>query len=106
MTSSPVSKVQFLPDAAAEVTEAMQWYEDRRSGLGADFLVAVDAAVALIARWPEAPPLIRRVRGTPVRRAAISRFPYGLVYYQRAHVLRVVAVAHSRRKPRYWAARV
>jgi toxin ParE1/3/4 len=47
--------------------------------------------------------------GTPgafrVRRLALRRFPYLLVYKETEDALRIVAVAHGKRKPGYWASR-
>lgn len=47
--------------------------------------------------------------GTPgafrVRRLALRRFPYLLVYEATEASLRIVAVAHGKRKPGYWASR-
>lgn len=35
----------------------------------------------------------------------LRRFPYSVIYYIRAEELRVVALAHHRRKPGYWSGR-
>ena len=42
------------PEASTELGEAAQWYEQRRSGLGIEFLEAIDTALEFIARFPEA----------------------------------------------------
>jgi hypothetical protein len=42
------------PEAIDELDEASQWYEDRREGLGREFLVAIDDSFDLINRWPAA----------------------------------------------------
>jgi hypothetical protein len=36
----------------------------------------------------------------------LRRFPYGLVFRCEGNVIRVVAVAHRRRRARYWTYRV
>lgn len=41
------------PEAEAEVREAFEWYEERVSGLGSDFLLSVDAALHAILRNPQ-----------------------------------------------------
>jgi hypothetical protein len=46
-------KVILRPEAEAELAEAIDWYESRGKGLGADFMRAVDAAMAAIERNPE-----------------------------------------------------
>lgn len=36
----------FRPEAETELTEAVDWYEARSLGLGAEFLRALDAVIA------------------------------------------------------------
>jgi hypothetical protein len=42
----------FRPEAEAELSEAFEWYEPRVQGLGAEFLLAIDATLASIVRNP------------------------------------------------------
>lgn len=98
--------VRFEPEASEELFEAANWYEDRRAGLGFDFLAAVDRTVALVRRWPHAAPAATDFPiGAVIRRAPIGRFPYRLVYLQVQVEIRVLAVAHEARRPGYWLAR-
>jgi plasmid stabilization system protein ParE len=69
-------KLILRPEAEAELAEAIDWYESRGKGLGADFMRAVDAAMAAIERNPERYQIIKG----QVRRAVLRRFPYGLIY--------------------------
>jgi len=39
------------------------------------------------------------------RRFPRRKFPFSIIYYIRGDELRVVALAHHRRKPDYWTAR-
>jgi hypothetical protein len=41
------------PEAEAEMADAFDWYEDRLSGLGSEFLLCVDAAFSAILRSPQ-----------------------------------------------------
>lgn len=53
------------------------WYDDRRAGLGVEFVEAFDAALEQIRQWPEIGHLIPRVPAdVPARRLPLSRFPY------------------------------
>ena len=45
---------RFLTPALAEIREAAEFYENRVSGLGADFLDEVDATIERILSFPEA----------------------------------------------------
>lgn len=84
-----------------EVVEAWVWYEEQRPGLGDEMLACVDAAVAKAARTPEAFPLCHGA----ARRALVRRFPYAVFYMVEGVELVVLAVAHERRRPGYWAGR-
>ncbi|WP_019874559.1 organomercurial lyase [Sporichthya polymorpha] len=98
--------VLFESEAAAELTDAAHWYDDQHPVLGSAFLAAVEAAVLGIDLWPDAAPLVSGLPGDlPVRQAAVRRFPYRVAYLVVDDVIRVLAVAHTRRKPRYWTDR-
>jgi plasmid stabilization system protein ParE len=93
--------VIFHPEARLEFEEAADWYEQRRAGLGAEFVTAVRFKVQQLRVAPE---LWRSVRG--VRRALVARFPYAVVYRETSHdVLEIVAIAHLSRQPAYWQER-
>jgi hypothetical protein len=51
-------KLRIDPAAEEETQEAAEWYEDRRLGLGLEFLAAVDAGVQRIRHDPLAFPLL------------------------------------------------
>jgi plasmid stabilization system protein ParE len=90
--------VRFRPEAGAELLEAVEWYEGRGPGLGAEFLRSLDAAVALVQRNPLSYPL---VFGN-ARRAVLRRFPYSLIYEPSGDDILVVACIHGRRDPKHW----
>ena len=61
---------------------------------------------ALVADWPGTGAAIEEVGDDlAVRRARVQNFPYHLVYLVTDDVVYVLAVAHDRRRPRYWRAR-
>ena len=98
--------IELLDSALAEAGEAAAWYDEQVPALGADFLQELDRAVSSISERPQTWPRLGQVRGRSFRRFLLSRFPYGVVYtILPAHAL-VVAVAHLRRRPQYWADRV
>ena len=95
-------RVLFGPDASAELAEAARWYERRRPGLGARFVAAVDVALEPARPWPSSGALVTKFGGgLRLRGLRVGRFPY-LVADNAIHVL---AVAHDRRRPGYWAPR-
>jgi len=97
---------EILLAASAEMTEAATWYDARVSGLGDRFLVETEAAFARIDETPfEGPPWTHRRLPDGVRRMFLRSFPYSTVYILEPRVV-VVAVAHARRRPGYWAKRL
>ncbi len=64
-------EVIVCPAAAANIDEAFVWYEQQRSGLGEEFLAAVQATRESIAAHPAMYPVIHR----DTRRALLHRFP-------------------------------
>ena len=93
-------------EASAELGEAAAWYEQRRDGLGIEFLQAIHNALEFIARFPQAGTV---VPGVPVdllvRRVPVRRFPFHVIYLEMSDAIRVLAFAHDRRSPGYWHSR-
>jgi len=59
------------PEAEEGLAEARRWYENRREGLGDEFLEQVDVAFDRIQRTP----LVPAVKYKDVRRVLLKRFP-------------------------------
>lgn len=91
----------FLPEAEAELWEAVEYYESKSGGLGLDLASEVRASVDGIRAFPEKCPL--REDGT--RRCLLHRFPYLVVYVYLPRHVWVIAVAHCKRRPGYWRER-
>ena len=99
-------EVRFVDEAVTELDDAVLWYEDRREGLGLAFLAALDRAIESIERWPRAAALVEDVsEGLEIRRVSVPRFPYVVAYLVAEEAIVVLAVAHERRRPRYWSDR-
>jgi len=92
----------FHEEASAEVNEAAKYYEERVPGLGLLFLVALEEAVEKVLANPEAFQLV----GGETRHKLIRRFPYSLLYIIELDRIRVLAVAHQKRRPGYWRNRL
>jgi plasmid stabilization system protein ParE len=83
------------PEAEDDLKEAYSWYEDKRQGLGHDFLLQVDAGLNFVARYPDIHPI--EYKGT--RKHLIKRFPYKIIYLVENERIIVLAVIHGRRSP-------
>jgi plasmid stabilization system protein ParE len=89
---------RFHPEAEAEFLAAIDWYEARSAGLGADFAAEIHAAIKRAVSLPTAWPRM----DDDIRRVLASRFPYGVLYAPRDGWITVLAVMHLRREPEYW----
>lgn len=97
-----MTTVVFHPLAEQELIDASAYYEEQRSGLGLEYLEEVERAVNFLIRYPEAGSI---VRGS-IRRLILPRFSYSLLYRVLENgKLRILAVAHHKRKPEYWVSR-
>ncbi len=99
--------VRFAPEVAAELVDAIRWYEERRSGLGDELLAEIESILPIIGSRPRSfPQLATKSPSYEIRRALLPRFPCAIVFLVRAEELRVLAVAHAKRRPGYWLGRV
>lgn len=92
----------FLEPAQIELEEEVNYYNEQRAGLGYEFAMEVANTINRILRYPEA----RAKLSQKTRRCRTKRFPYGVIYQVRDDRILIVAVAHLKRKPFYWANRV
>ena len=92
---------RFLAPAEAELLEAIAYYAAIRADLGVRFKEAVSSAVRDAVTRPKhgAP------RSGNMRRWLVKGFPYSLIYRASEDEVVIVAVAHQRRRPEYWAQR-
>lgn len=89
------------PEAEEDLSEARQWYENRREGLGDEFIDQVDVAFDRIRRMP----LVPAPKYKDVRRVLLKRFPYAVFYHVDDNQITIVAVYHTSRDPRGWQSR-
>lgn len=87
-------------EAEAELREALGYYAGQRAGLDGEFRRDFETALERICNNPR---LFAEEDGT--RRCPLRRFPYTLVYIDLQDCVWIAAVAHQRRRPRYWAYR-
>jgi len=94
--------IDFHPEALSELKESLAWYLDRSSGAASAFLVSVRERLAVIERNPERYPR----DGHGFRSGAVSKYPFVIIYRETNKGVRVIAVAHTARRPGYWRKRV
>ena len=90
--------ITYLPDARDDVARSYAAYEQRRVGLGEQFLDLSRQRVEVICSNPE---IYAVVRGN-VRAAALRQFPYVVYYRFENDRVFVLAVLHGHRDPETW----
>ena len=96
-------KYRFHPAAEAEHLEQIAFYESRERGLGGRYLDHFRQAIRNVCESPARFP----VEQLPdIRRARVQAFPFTILYREQGDGIQVLAVAHYRRRPRYWLGRV
>jgi plasmid stabilization system protein ParE len=97
-----VKLLDLHPAALEEWKSAVAWYLERNETAAVNFVAELDHAVDLIAaspgRWPKG------LRGT--RRFVLQRYPFAIIYRERAADIQIVAIAHGHRRPSYWKNRL
>ena len=89
-------------EAQQDIGEAYRWYEDRRPGLGEEFLDCVDVCIQTIFRMPE---LYAKIH-EEYRRALLRRFPYVIFYEYAGGKVTVYSIFHTSRDPKKWRSRL
>jgi hypothetical protein len=96
---------RFHPAARVELDAGAKHYAEARTGLGDAFLDAVDEKLTSASRVVVPGTPVPGIPDENVRRVLLSpRFPYQLVLVIDVDI--VLAVAHLRRHPDYWRARL
>lgn len=93
--------LSLRPEAETEIEEAYERYEEKRPGLGEEFLASLRTSLSEIEESPRRFPLVRG----EMRRAVLRRFPYSLYFSVTSTKAIVFACYHGRRDPRGWQER-
>ncbi|MBA3507082.1 MAG: type II toxin-antitoxin system RelE/ParE family toxin [Betaproteobacteria bacterium] len=95
-------KLVIVPLALAELHDAAAFYTaSANAELGFAFLAEFERATVDLLANPKLGAVFRQSK----RRYVLRRFPYSVFYQVAADEVRVIAVAHQRRRPAYWASR-
>ena len=94
--------IVFRRAAKSEFEEAAVWYDEQRFGLGEEFIVEIEQAIANAAAAPQRYPIVFG----DIRRTVARRFPFSVYFRVRSDAMVVLAVFHGRRNPAIWQRRV
>jgi len=92
---------EFLPEADQEFREAARYYDEEAPGVGMSFIAEVHRSISFVAQNPCAAAVV----GSGIRRKVLDHFPYNVLYAVEGELIVIVAVAHQKRRPRYWRVR-
>lgn len=95
-------KIQFAQEARAELVDNIRRHaREAGTAQAKAFRAEVRHMNTLIATHPD--------MGAPTvdgcRFLVLDRFPFSIVYRRNADTLTIIAIAHHRRRPGYWARR-
>lgn len=91
-------RVEFLPAAQQEFIEIADYYERLIAGLGDEFIAEGMRIAAMLSRHPSVGLRVDVIH----RRVPFQRFPFAYLFRSDPDAIRIVAVAHRRRRPDYW----
>ena len=88
-------------EAELDINIAFEYYEKQREGLGHDFLLCIEECMSKVERNP----IHYKVIYKELRRIAVRRFPYRILYLVQDNSVIVTAVFHVRKDPQAWESR-
>jgi toxin ParE1/3/4 len=97
-----VKRVEYHQGATADVKSAVAWYRKRSRKAALDFIEELHRAADTICEAPERWPIGKN----NTRRFLLWRFPFSIIYSERASTVTIWAVAHGSRRPEYWVRRL
>jgi len=94
--------VSVSPETQRELIDGAAFYaEAADTEFGLAFIAEFEHAKDRLSSNPEIGALWRG----STRRLPLRRFPYNVIYQFRPEEIRIIALAHQRRRPGYWAGR-
>jgi toxin ParE1/3/4 len=94
-------RLEFRPEASADVAEAFSWYEAQEPGLGRAFEAALADTLVFVSSTPEGGRAVHRT----LRRVLVRRFPFAVYYSLSPDLIEIRGVLHYSRHPRTWRRR-
>jgi plasmid stabilization system protein ParE len=93
--------VVIRPATRQDIQDAHDWYEERRRGLGREFVIQVLALLDRLGDMPELYGVVWR----NVRAVGVKRFGYVVYYRVARNLVEVLAVMRGGREPSDWQSR-
>lgn len=94
-------KYSFHTLAKDELNNAIDYFEECRTGLGREFLDEIQATIRRIIQYPLA--WTKFTENT--RRCLTNRFSFGVIYQILDNEILIIAIMQLNREPGYWKTR-
>ena len=95
-------QVTLSDEAKTDGRDAVDWYiEEGLFSVAGGFVDKLEHSLHLLSQFPE----LGRQGPFGARTLPLHVYPYSLVYRIQSVAIRVIAIAHHSRRPRYWAGR-
>ena len=88
-------KYKLEQSAKKDIKDSVIYYEERKEGLGGEFIDEVNLKILEIAEKPEVYPLFHR----DARKASLKRFPFTIIYTIKDSGISIIGVWHKSRDP-------
>ena len=88
-----------------DLREGFLWYEEKRAGLGIDFMLSIEATLHSVERNPLAYSLAP-THIPNIRRAVVAKFSYLIFYTIVQQSIIILSVVSSKRDPAVWKTRI
>lgn len=88
-------------EAELDIDSTFEYFEMQRVGLGHDFFLCIEECLSKIERNP----IHYRIIYKELRRIAVRRFPYRILYLVQNNSVIMTAVFHARKDPQIWESR-
>jgi len=103
-TQGPVRALKLVirhGDADQEAEDAAAWYEARNPDAASRFVTELERTLERISVAPLQFPRISK----SIRFAVLHDFPYLVIFRDAPDAIRILAIAHGKRRRNYWAKR-
>jgi plasmid stabilization system protein ParE len=99
-------RFRFHPHAGTELVEEAEYLRADDRQVAADFEDEVRRAIDRLLEHPEIGEVILERRGRRIRKWGLHPFRFTIIYALLDDIIRILAVAHHRRRPGYWLYRL
>lgn len=97
-----MKQLSFHPASPREIKAAHAWYLQQSVQSADGFYEELLPALDHVQRQPRLYPA--HSHGT--QRVMLDRYPFAIVYRELLNEIQIIAVAHAKRRPGYWARRL